>query len=204
MPHLARSTLAALAFCAAAATPASAHTATIGATAPASLSADPLFTEVQCLSALQQGSRGYVVPYSGRLTSWSYQGQPTGARYANATAQLQVYRPLGPGRWMLAAESAPEVARPRALNRFPVAISVRAGDILGLHATIGCMWTSRTGAALSFGAAVATGATVTPDGPGMTGARLNVSATLASTTRRRSGRRPGRRAPRAPAAGRPR
>lgn len=202
MSRAGRAMVAALALTVVGVGTAAAHTATVGKTAPANVSArGGLFTGMQCASAIQvasgAGSPSYVVPFDGTITSWSYRGQPAGAQYPDATAQLQVYRSVGPDRWFVVAETGPHSAPPQRLSTFPAHIAVRKGDVLGLRADPGCAWFSRSAAdsVLTFGYNAIPGLIALPDGPGFSNGRLNVSAVVVSTPpcqKHRRGRAPKR------------
>jgi hypothetical protein len=145
---------------------------------------------INCISALQgataPSSPSYVVPFDGTITSWSVKGanQP-------ATAQLQVYRPLGQNEWRLVAESAVQQVPATGVTTFSARIAVRQGDILG-RTGLGCVYTSEVAAddVRTFGYHPAVGSVVTPDGPGSSAWRLNLSAKVEPDCRKGNRKKP--------------
>lgn len=133
---------------------------------------------VQCRSALQLRtdftSPSYTVPHDGTLDSWSVRG---GSQ--TSTVQLQVYRPVGPSAWRLVAESPERTVAAGAVKTFSARIPVQAGDILG-RTGLGCVYTSAVSGdnVQTFGFHPAVGSIATPDGPGASAWRLNVTARI--------------------------
>jgi hypothetical protein len=71
-----------------------------------------------------------VVPAPGGvLTSWSTNA---GAGIGQLL-ELKIFRPLGPGLYLVVAHDGPRPLAPSALNTFAVSIPVQPGDVLGLH-----------------------------------------------------------------------
>lgn len=72
----------------------------------------------------------YVVPAPGGvITSWSTNA---GAGIGQLL-ELKVFRPTGPGTYLVAAQDGPHPLTPSVLNTFPVSIPVQAGDLVGLN-----------------------------------------------------------------------
>ncbi len=72
--------------------------------------------------------KSYVVPGDGTITSWSTNAGPN----ANQQMTLKVFRPIGPGFYKAVAHDAENLDAGQ-LDSFPVAIGVKAGDVLGLN-----------------------------------------------------------------------
>lgn len=72
----------------------------------------------------------YAVPAPGGvITSWSTNAGPG----VGQLLELRVFRPVGPGTYLVAAHDGPRPLTPGVLNTFPVSIPVQAGDVVGLH-----------------------------------------------------------------------
>jgi hypothetical protein len=168
------------------AAPASAAPATIGSTGMTFSNGG-----INCISALQRAtatsSPKYVVPFDGTITSWSVAGVPGQA----STAQLQVYRPLGANEWRLVAETPVQQVAAGGVSTFSARIRVRMGDVLG-RTGLGCVYTSEVGAddVQTFGYHPAVGSVVTPDGPGASAWRLNVSAKVEPDCSKKAKKKP--------------
>lgn len=120
----------------------------------------------------------YVIPAAGILTSWSInEGAGTGLVGA------KVFRPVGPGLYLVVGHDGPRTLTPNTLNTFPISIPVQAGDVLGLsvaaNGTSTCYFF--TGSALDVigytEGAAADGQTFAEENS-FTEERLNVAATL--------------------------
>jgi hypothetical protein len=139
---------------------------------------------VACTSALQRqtapSSPSYVVPHDGTLTSWSVRGATQAA-----AVQLQVYRPAGPNQWLLVAETSARQVPASVVSTFTANIGVKAGDILG-RTGLGCVYTSAVSGdnVQTFGYHPEVGTVATPDGPGASAWRLNVSARVEPCARK--------------------
>jgi hypothetical protein len=152
----------------------------VGQTAPSAATANTCkfeepFDEVQISTA---AGTSYVVPTAGVITSWSTNaGSFGGQQYG-----FKVFRPVGGTSFQVVGHDGPRTLTPGALNTFPVAIPVQAGDHIGLNIPP----TGPTACSFSTGlegdlygyksGTAADGATIsTITEPGV---RLNISATL--------------------------
>lgn len=103
---------------------------TVGQVAP-SLEAGVLcseglpFDEVQTSVA---AGASYVVPAAGVLTSWSTNARAAAGQFL----AFKVYRPAGPGSYLVVAADGPRSLSPGVVNTFPVNIPVQPGDVIGL------------------------------------------------------------------------
>jgi hypothetical protein len=75
--------------------------------------------------------RSYVVPATGRITSWST--NTTGN--ANQRMALKIMRPLGGSTYLVVAHDGPRDLAPSAVNTIPTSLAVKPGDILGVSTT---------------------------------------------------------------------
>jgi hypothetical protein len=152
----------------------------VGQTAPSIETANPCnfkepFDEVQISTA---AGASYVVPTAGVITSWSTNAAPvSGQQYG-----FKVFRPLGGTSFLVVGHDGPRLLTPNALNTFPVAIPVQAGDHIGINipatGTTACSFsTGMEGDVYGYvGGTAPDGATIsTTTEPGV---RLNVSATV--------------------------
>ncbi len=152
----------------------------VGQTAPSIETANPCnfkepFDEVQISTA---AGTSYVVPTAGVITSWSTNAAPgSGQQYG-----FKVFRPLGGTSFLVVGHDGPRLLTPSALNTFPVAIPVQAGDHIGINipptGTTACSFlTGMEGDVYGYaGGTAPDGATIsTTTEPGV---RLNISATL--------------------------
>lgn len=96
----------------------------LGATAPYFTSGENCGTNVTYLQLTEQGTT-YTAPADGILTSWSVDA-------GWAPAKLKVARPAGGGTFSIVAQDGPNSVS-AGLNTFPIRISVRQGDTIGLH-----------------------------------------------------------------------
>lgn len=152
----------------------------VGQTAPSIEAANPCnfkepFDEVQISTA---AGTSYVVPTAGVITSWSTNAAPgSGQQYG-----FKVFRPLGGTSFLVVGHDGPRTLTPSALNTFPVAIPVQAGDHIGINipptGTTACSFlTGLEGDVYGYaGGTAPDGATISPTTEG--GVRLNISATL--------------------------
>lgn len=183
--------IAATALAIAAAAP-TAQAAEIGQTAP------PGETSFGCVSAVQERSAAagpsYVAPFTGEITRWRFQAGATPTPVA-----LQVFRPVSttfPLSWLVVSQSRLERPRPNRLNTFRASVPAAAGDVLALRGGPGnarvesCYFLSRLldDNVLDFARAFSPGETAVQDGPGTSGVRLNVSATIEDVCRNKHGR----------------
>lgn len=142
--------------------------------------AECLFGVSRDLLQLPPEDRAYAVPpQGGAITTWS----TLAGGAAGQLLGLKVFRPIGPGTYLVVGEDAPRPLTPNGLNTFPVGIPVQSGDVIGLAVPAGspvaCRFetfyeTDRIGS-VKGGAAV--GATVAPGEPAPR-SLLNVSATI--------------------------
>ena len=86
-----------------------------------------LFDEVPI--AVASGA-SYAVPAPGGvITSWSTRaGAGAGQSY-----EMKVFRPTGPGSYLVVAHDGPRPLAPSVLNTFPVSIPIQAGDVVGIQ-----------------------------------------------------------------------
>jgi hypothetical protein len=120
----------------------------------------------------------YVVPTAGVLTSWSIN---EGA--AAGPVGLKVFRPVGPGLFLVVGHDGPRPLTPNSLNTFPVVVPVQAGDLVGISVVA----FSPSNCAFNTGleadvigyreGSAADGATISQENS-FNEQRLNVSATL--------------------------
>ena len=75
----------------------------------------------------------YTVPVTGVITSWIFQDAGT----TNPGLKLKVVRPAGGGNYTVVGESTAGAQTVNALNVFPAAIPVQAGDVVGVFSTGG-------------------------------------------------------------------
>lgn len=134
------------------------------------------FDEVQISTA---AGTSYVVPTAGVITSWSTNAGPwEGQQYG-----FKVFRPLGGTSFLVVGHDGPRTLTANALNTFPVAIPVQAGDHIGINipptGTTACSFlTGQEGDVYGYeGGTAPDGATI-GEMETEPGVRLNVSATL--------------------------
>lgn len=151
----------------------------VGQTAPA-ITESPCefkkpYDEVQISTA---AGASYVVPAAGVITSWSTNAGPWGGQQLG----FKVFRPLSGTSFLVVGHDGPRPLSPSALNTFPVAIPVQAGDHIGLNVpptgpTACAFFTKLEGDVFGYAEGTAPDdATIEPTTEG--GVRLNVSATL--------------------------
>jgi hypothetical protein len=73
--------------------------------------------------------RSYVVPATGRITSWS----TAAVSGANQEMSLKIFRPLGGADYLALSHDGPRPLTPSAVNTFPANLAVKPGDVLGVN-----------------------------------------------------------------------
>ncbi|HEX5610601.1 MAG TPA: IPT/TIG domain-containing protein [Solirubrobacterales bacterium] len=142
------------------------------------------YDEIQIVSG---AAPSYTVPVSGVLTSWS----TNAAAGSGQTMGMKVFRPIGPGQFLVVGHNGPNLLAPSVINTFPVNIPVLAGDILGVAVTPGLPEAGGAPTACAFttlnpldviaykSGSVPDGGVVVPEAESnFNESRLNVSATL--------------------------
>jgi len=84
---------------------------------------------------LQSGSPGgkYAVPYSGVITSWSYQA----AAISVPTLKFKVGRAAGGSDFLIVGSDDPRTPTASTLSTFPTQIPVQPGDVIGHYKVAG-------------------------------------------------------------------
>jgi hypothetical protein len=116
----------------------------------------------------------YVVPGSGKITSWRTYGGPSGG-----ALKLKLFRLIGPPAvYEVVGHAGPEsiVGTGTAANTFPASISVRQGDVLGVDGTSDCLLSSTGGQRLQSMSDLGDGQNALFTTP--TEGRLNVEVTF--------------------------
>lgn len=156
---------------------------TVGQTAPPGDATPPcVFTNPY--DELQTGvaaGNSYTVPAAGLLTSWSTNAGSTPGQ----TLGVKVFRPVA-GSYLVVAQDQMRPLLSGALNTFPIAIPVLAGDLIGVYQPGGTTANCSFETAFAADTVVFKMGNVPPGGtvvPTETGSpepesRLNVSATL--------------------------
>jgi hypothetical protein len=75
-----------------------------------------------------QPGGGHAVPFSGVITSWSFQAAGTAS-----DLNFKLARPVGGDNYEIVGESGVKDVVPSMLNTFSVRISAQAGDVIGYH-----------------------------------------------------------------------
>jgi hypothetical protein len=166
-----------------------ANTTTVGAIAP-----DYSATGLSCTSCSEfqvsvSSGAGSVVPYDGTVTAFHMKVGPATGSTENMTPY--VVRNLGGGNYeMVGVTTTTSIksAAAHSVATIPAAISVKAGDIIGLF------WTSTnvegtfsppsggvTDKELAWQGSLTAGTTYSPNPTGYTGERVNLSADLSYT-----------------------
>jgi hypothetical protein len=164
----------ALAFAFAVATPAGAATQvgeTFAPVAPSWVSGGSGITDLQSGSPDGQ----YVVPFTGVITSWSFEATATGA----PTLTFKVARPAGGNDFVIVGEDGPRAPTAGVLNTFPTQIPVQAGDLIGDYRVTGGLFARSDGdySVQTMAGDPAPGTNATFGAPGG-GLQLDLSATL--------------------------
>ena len=122
-----------------------------------------------------QPTGSHAVPFSGVITSWSFQAASTAP-----DLNFKVTRPTSGGNHVIVGESGVKDTVPSTLNTFPAQIPAQAGDLIGYH-------TATPGNCKSFVAGYTIGFYASLDDPtvgseksfgSLMGQRLDLSATL--------------------------
>jgi Thrombospondin type 3 repeat len=77
---------------------------------------------------VEAGGPSYTAPFDGVITSWR-----TFAAASGGPVELKVFRRTAPGQYLTVAESGEETGGANQENSFDTAVSVQAGDLLGLR-----------------------------------------------------------------------
>jgi hypothetical protein len=102
---------------------------TLGQLAPNTASINTCFVSSGALAQPTVTSgRSYVVPATGRITSWSNLAPPG----SDQRLTLNVYRPLGGNDYLVLSQDGPHDLTPGGVNSFGTNLAVRPGDVIGL------------------------------------------------------------------------
>jgi hypothetical protein len=129
------------------------------------------------LQSVSPADDSYAAPFSGVITSWSFQASEPGQ------LKFKVGRNAGGNNWTIVGESGVETAGANSLNTFPVRISVQTGDLIGITpVTIGLpcirgMAPGYSSSAYVMGSDVPPGTTATYNPP-VPNVQLDISARL--------------------------
>jgi len=128
----------------------------------------------------------YVAPANGTITSWSTHAAPGESDSQRLT--MKVFRQVSANTYAAVGHDGPRELRSGALNRFPAAVPVQTGDVLGMHVV--AEGDFGTGCAFDAGAEAFRYLDLTgdlPDGaaggfsPGIPGFRVNIAADVGPT-----------------------
>jgi hypothetical protein len=158
---------------------ASATTATVGELFNPTANCVGTYTYLQTGSS---GGGGFVIPFNGVITSWTFQ---EGALTVNGL-KLKVGHQAG-SQFVIDAESPAGTQTPNAATPYPVNIPVQAGQYIGISQTGGgsCVGAAPGYTITGFTGDVPPGSTATPLG-NAPGYRLPVQATVLQVTGQRA------------------